>query len=131
MINRRAAISAVLGAPVAAKAAVETGVNEVMGGYTSSVLDDEEFPTCEPDDPIKTAARMFLLDRSNRARDAFYRQDIKMMPVSISSKKSWSDEFKQTVYVEMRRRFEEEHPDYWEMSTEELIAFAIKRGFKP
>lgn len=134
MIGRRGALGALLGAPVAAKAAIDEGIASVVEeinvpnlGIPVS-LDDEDDPWDKLPKPFSRYLRKMRrkLEVQSEART----QDVKYMPAAISERKSWSTEFKRHVWVdeEIKRRTQED--DLWAMSPTELIAVLVAKGFK-
>lgn len=120
MIARRGVLGLLLGAPAIANSAAGA-LNEVPSGAMGVSCGG-----ISAEDPLTAAAHRFLEKR----RDKLHRRldPPKRMPARIASKKSWSPTFKEhCLEADYAAAFGSER--LWEMSPEEIMAEAIKRGF--
>lgn len=117
MINRRAAIGAVLGAPLAAKAKLESGVSGQVVGAVNSVK-------CGQPEVDQVWELFRKHSKKFERRREINRRQGQGFHHSVAAMKSWSPAFRAHV----QEQIEGEELDFWDMSREEQAAWLFKRG---
>ncbi len=116
---RRGFLGAIVGSPIAARAAINAGMAE------NSPLDDfmaERLPvTNKPSKVVKSA--WSVRDKIGKRRELRNPRPDRI-PQHIRSKKSWSGAFKVYAYAQE----EINRVNLWDLSDEELVAHFVKRG---
>lgn len=123
MLGRRLFVLAGLFAPVAASGSVGT-VTEADAGRAMSVGGVGDMTANK-----SAIAKIFSKASTDREmkEDARIRQ-VKLMPISIRTKKSWSEAFKSHVYLQHERELATSR--WWMAETDdERIALLIKSGY--
>lgn len=118
-MNRRGVFGALLGAPLAAKAAIDEGaqiVSEAPVGLGSWVVGDAR---------VSPFAKALWRAKNRHIRlQGLKNTPLQGLSVNVATKRSWSPIFKLHVYTQDVIK----EPDLFEMSEDELLAFFAKRG---
>ncbi len=134
-MNRRQLLAAGAGAatmgPQVAKTAL--GMNADVSEHLAIEADTLPDIVCEEPTFAETAARQFL-DRAHDRDQALKALRVEARIGAISIKRSWSEVFKLHAVIEYKMAEWDRSRDFchaWDMSPEEILKEAIKRGFKP
>ena len=121
-MNRRGALGALLGAPMAAGQIAQEAMMSGPVGQIGGVAAAREISPLE--DLVRKA-----LQRRRDYREA-YRRTVKFMPPHITTMKSWSPVMKAHFFAHEEMAERDEWPDIYLMDEAEILKLAIRMGIK-